>query len=148
MASTALSERHVRNECRLCSEPVACLDHADLSAGVLRGTAAMACMSQLQHDCAQRAAPDPASYKHKFHTAVISFARHRRATYGRGRASLKVADSAQSVGSQNTVSPSERDFQHWWHDANVKASLLPANFEGAAKAVIVMPEAAATAYLS
>ena len=85
-------------------------------------------MSQVFHDCAQRASLEPAAYKPKLHCALVAFTRHRRAY--RGLAKSKVAGSAQSIGSQDAVPTSERDFQLWWRNADVEAALSPADFEG------------------
>lgn len=90
-------------------------------------------MSQLYHDCGQRALPESAAVKPKVYLAVVGSTRLRRTS--RGLAKNKVAGFAQSIGSQDVVSTSERDFQLWWGNANVEAALTPADFEGTARAL-------------
>ena len=89
---------------------------------------AAACITRLYPDCAQHAPPEPAAYKPKLPCAFVVFTRYRRTP--RGLAKSKVVGSAQSIGTQDAVSKSDRDFQIWWHNACVEASLSPAVYEG------------------
>lgn len=68
---------------------------------------------------------DRVGHKTTLHFAHVASSRHPR-VYSR----LVKPCAAQSIGSQAAVSNSEKDFQRWWLNADVKAVLSPADFEG------------------
>ena len=89
---------------------------------------AAAGLPQVCQACSRSTLSERVGHKPTAHVAHSARSRHPSA-YVR-LAVRKTPCSAQSAGSQAAVSTSEKDFQLWWRNADVKAALSPADFEG------------------
>ncbi|KAL3142083.1 hypothetical protein ABBQ32_004708 [Trebouxia sp. C0010 RCD-2024] len=88
---------------------------------------AKAGLPQLGQGCSRSTLPESVGDKATPH--AVAHLRHPR-TYIR-LAKSKTPCSAQAVRSQATaVAATDKDFQAWWRNADVKAALSPADFEG------------------
>ena len=116
----------------LAAQSVRCHPHksyAELSLNAsLRLVMATAGSPQLCQDCSRSTLAERVCHGYALH--VAGFARARRPRPYIRLTKSKTPCSAQSVGSQATVSTSEKNFQVWWQNADVKAALSSADFEG------------------